>query len=163
MDSVGIDNLFDSVLFPITLDNLDFYKIKNNIRWIESFIGKNNNAVVPLYLGAEGEKVIDGMHDAIVVYAKNGNNVIVDYIMYDETWYYELEKKLYDIKHYWIKMDIDLEILEQREKLRNTSPVGHARSHYFTIHNNIKYDYVLDCNTKTAKELAFELKNKFFS
>lgn len=60
-------------------------------------------------------------------------------------------------------MEIDLEILEQREKLRNTSPVGHARFHYFTVHDRIKYDYVLDCNTKTARELAFELKNRIIS
>lgn len=37
---------------------------------------------------------MDGMHEAIIAYAKNGNNLIVDYIMYDSVWYYELEKKI---------------------------------------------------------------------
>jgi chloramphenicol 3-O-phosphotransferase len=29
---LGIDNLFDNVLPPITLENLDFYQTKNDIR-----------------------------------------------------------------------------------------------------------------------------------
>lgn len=157
---IGIDNSFDNVLPPITLDNLDFYRTKNNIRWVENTVDQNNNPVVTLYIGSQGKKVIDGMHDAIVAYAKSGNNVIVDYIMYDPLWYSELEKKLEGVPHYWIKLDIDLKTLEEREKSRNTSPVGHARSHYFSVHKNIKYDYVINCNTKTAKELALELKNK---
>lgn len=155
---LGIDNLFDNVLPPITLENLDFYQTKNDIRWVESGVDRDNNPVVTLYIGDAGKKVIDGMHEAIACYAKRGNNVIVDYIMYDPSWYLELEQKLSDIPHYWVKMDIDLEILEQREKARHTSPVGHARSHYFAVHDNIKYDYVLNCNIKTPAELAIELK-----
>jgi chloramphenicol 3-O phosphotransferase len=113
-----------------------------------------------LYIGDSGKKVITGMHEAIACYAKTGNNVIVDYILYDPGWCVELDQKLFDVPHYWVKMDIDLEILDQREKARCTSPVGHPRSHYFIVHDNIKYDYVVNCNIKTSAELAVEFKNK---
>lgn len=157
---LGIDSLFDNALPDITLENIDFYKQKNDIRWVQNSFDKEKNVLVNLYLGCQGSKVIMGMDYAIAAYAKNGNNVIVDYIMYDVSWYKKLEETLKDIPHYWVKMNIDLEELEKREISRNTSPKGHARSHYFSVHDTIKYDYEIDCNTKTAKELALELKNK---
>ena len=80
--------------------------------------------------------------------------------MYEKEWYQDLEEQLKDISHYWVKMNINLDLVEQRELARNTSPKGHARSHYFSVHDGVMYDYEIDCDNKSAKKLAKELKEK---
>jgi chloramphenicol 3-O phosphotransferase len=157
---LGIDSLFDNPLPNITLDNINLYKNQNNIRWVKNTIDDKNNPIVSLFLGPEGRKVINGMHRAIAAYAKAGNNIIVDYILYEKEWYNHFEDELKDIPHMWVKMNINLELLEKREAARNTSPQGHARSHYYSVHDGIKYDIELDCDNKSSDELALELKNK---
>ncbi len=160
---LGIDNLFDNTLPNITLENINYYKNKNNIRWVEDAIDGQNKPLIALFLGDNGRKVISGMHRAIAAYAKAGNNIIVDYIQYEKEWYKDLEDELKDIPHKWVKMNISLELLEKREIARNTSPQGHARSHYYSVHDGINYDFEIDCDNKSSKELALELKNKIIN
>ncbi len=47
-----------------------------------------------------------------------------------------------------------LEVIEQRERQRANSPVGHARSHYKEVHDYSEYDLVLKDPSLTATELA---------
>lgn len=63
----------------------------------------------------EGEKVINGMHRAIVAYVKEGNNVIVDYIKYEQDWLTDLQDVLKDIKVVWVGVNASLESVEKRE------------------------------------------------
>lgn len=51
-----------------------------------------------------------------------------------------------------------LEIMEQREAARGTSPKGHARSHYFTVYGIKKYDLTVNSATHSAKEIAQQIK-----
>lgn len=107
-----------------------------------------------LKIGEQGQKIITGMHRAIVDYARAGNNVIVDYILYEQSWLQDIEKLFKDIPVYWVGIHIDLKELERREKKRNTSPQGHARSHYSTVHDNCTYDLVIDVTKRKSEESA---------
>lgn len=98
------------------------------------------------------------MNSAIADYAKNGCNVIVDYIAYKQEWFDDLQKKLEAIRTYYVAVEIPLETLEAREAARATSPKGHARSHYFTVYGNKKYDLTVNSATHSAKEIAQQLK-----
>lgn len=155
---VGIDNLFDKPFPDVELERIHLWQSPNKFRWIENTIDKYGNPVMKLLVGPDGDKIAYGMNSAIAAYAKAGNNVIVDYIAYKQEWTDDLEKKLSFINHYWVKVDISLATLEAREKARATSPVGHSRSHYDTVHNGIKYDFVVNSEKNTAVQIAQEIE-----
>ena len=99
------------------------------------------------------------MNSAIIAYAQNGNNVIVDYIPYKKEWLDDLRKKKPEnINIYYIKVNIPLEMLEQREKDRGTSPAGHARSHYDSIDWDISYDLEVDSGKNSPDEIAKKIQ-----
>lgn len=155
---VGIDNLFDSVMPDITPENMSFWQSKNTIRWVEESKDAEGNKVITLFVGQQGEKVAYAMNSAIAAYAKNGCNVIVDYIAYDQKWLNDLEKKCSEFVTYYVAIEIPLEVLEQREEARGTSPKGHARSHYFNVYGNRKYDLTVNTGSSSAQEIAQDLK-----
>ncbi len=155
---VGIDNLFDSPMPDITMENLTYWQSKNPIRWVEESSDAQSNKIITLFVGEQGEKVAYAMNSAIAEYAKNGCNVIVDYIAYKHEWLQDLQIKLKSIPTYYVAVEIPLETLEAREKARGTSPVGHARSHYHTVYGNIKYDLTVNSQINTAQQIAEQLK-----
>lgn len=160
---VGIDNLFDQPMPTIRPENMQFLQTKNPIRWIEKTHDVHQNSVITLFTGQEGECVAYGMHSAIVDYAKNGCNSIVDYIAYKKEWLDDLRTKLKGIKTYWVKVNIPLSVLEEREVARGTSPKGHARSHYDFVHWDIKYDLEVDSDKENAVAIAQKIKTFYGS
>lgn len=160
---LGIDNLFDKPMPDITLENLQYWQKTNLIRWVETTSDSSQNPVITLYVGEQGERVAHGMHGAIAAYAKSGCNVIVDYIAYQKAWVDNLRDELKDIKTYWVKVNIPLSILEQREAARGTSPKGHARSHYDTVYWDIKYDFEVDSSIDSAAVIAAQIKNNILA
>lgn len=158
---VGIDSLFDAPMPDINLENMAYWQSKNPIRWVETTRNAQDNSVITLCTGEQGEKVAYGMNGAIAAYAKAGCNVIVDYIAYKPEWLADLQTQLSGIKTYWVKVQIPLEILEQREAGRGTSPKGHARSHYDMVYGNITYDLVVDTSKDSAATIAHIIKEKF--
>lgn len=155
---LGIDNLFDSPMPEITAENMAFWQSKNPIRWVESSQDEQENKIITLFVGPQGEKVAYAMNSAIAAYAKEGCDVIVDYIAYDPAWLKDLEKKCAGFKTYYVAIDIPLEILEQREAARGTSPKGHARSHYNSVYGDKEYDLRVDTGSNSAQEIAAQLK-----
>ena len=155
---VGIDNLFDHVMPDITPENMNFWQSPNPIRWVDTSQDEQGNNVITLSVGPQGEKVAYAMNSAIAAYAQNGCDVIVDYIAYDQRWFKDLEDKCSRIKTYYVAVQIPLETLEQREAARATSPKGHARSHYFTVYGDKKYDLEVNSGSNSATNIALELK-----
>ncbi len=155
---VGIDNLFDNVMPEITPENMSFWQSKNPIRWVENVKDAEGNPLVPLFVGPQGDKVAYAMNSAIADYAKNGCNVIVDYIAYSPKWFADLEQKCSSFTTYYVRVDIPLEVLEAREKARGTSPVGHARSHYFDVYGDKSYDLVVNTGSDSAQEIALQIQ-----
>ncbi len=161
----GIDNLFDLPMPDINLENLSFWQSENPIRWVSSTTDSEGNNVVTLHMGEQGEKVAYAMNSAIKAYVENGCNIIVDYIAYKKEWLDDLKTKLAPFKAYYIAVDISLAEIERRELARQTSPVGHARSHYFSVYGDQNYDLRVDAEKNSAEEIALQiddfLKTKF--
>lgn len=155
---LGIDELFDQVLPDFINDihpNGDF--TEKDIRSISEIVVEGKPAV-KLHIGPIGQRVISGMHYAIAAYAKRGNNVVVDYILYEEEWLKELHSSLSDLRVYFVGVKIPLETLEEREASRSTSPVGHARSHYFHVHGPDIYDLEVNTGELSSLEAANRIK-----
>ena len=157
---LGIDNLFDIPMPDITIENLEYWQKPNLIRWITNSKDQENNPIMTLFTGEQGDNVAYGMNSAIAAYAQNGCNMIVDYIGYKKEWIDDLQNKLKNIKTYWVKVAIPLETLEEREKARSTSPKGHARSHYDFVYWNLPYNLEVNSGRQSASEIAQMIKEK---
>jgi chloramphenicol 3-O phosphotransferase len=148
---IGIDSFFDALIAEPDLTQfhkegiLEQYTSSGElIRSVIRTHDKEGNQVIPLTIGSAGTRIIHGMHRALAAYADAGNNIIVDYILYDPVWIIDLKKVLADYTVYLIGFKGPLSVIEERERVRATSPAGHARSHYDTVHVGIEYDLVVD-------------------
>ena len=156
---LGIDNLFDAPMPDITLENMSYWQNENSIRWVTMSKDNDDNQIMTLFVGDQGDKVAYGMNSAIAAYAQSGCNIVVDYIAYKKEWIDDLRRKLKDVKTYWVKVTISLSALEEREAARATSPKGHARSHYDTVYWNIKYDLEVDSEKNSALVIAQQIRD----
>lgn len=153
---IGIDNFMVGVLPEKYITGTTPNKEKV---WSSSWSKTDSNKpIFHLTFGDDGRKIIAGMHYAIAAYAQAGNNIVVDYILYDHAWLAELKKALKDFRVYFIGINAPLDIVEQREKDRATSPQGHARSIYDTVHTGCTYDLSLDTGSMSAHEAALLIK-----
>ena len=152
--SVGIDNFFNDV-FPDEHGKLGV-KTQTDFGTQLRHVTIEDNTVY-LHVGPEGQKIAHGMHRAIAAYAKSGNNVVVDYIMYDPMWMHELLQELQGCQVYMIGVTLPLHVVQQREQARSTSPIGHAKSHYDTVHVGNMYDLWIDSSITTADEGALHI------
>ncbi len=162
---VGIDNFFDALIPNPDLSNFEktkfFSQYTNNkelIRSVELKQDLNGHQIVPLTIGPAGDRIISGMHYAIGAYADRGNNLIVDYILYKPEWLSDLLKALQGRKVYLIGIKVPLDVLEERERKRETSPIGHARSHYDIVHQDMIYDLELNVSNLTPAQSASKIK-----
>ena len=160
---IGIDTFFDALieepdltLFEKTKAFHQYTKTGEYIRGVTRAL-EDDKPVVKLHIGPAGDRIIYGMHRAIAAYANVGNHIIVDYILYDPKWALDLAKALKNHTVYLIKVHAPLDIIEEREKMRNTSPVGHARSHYHSVHQSFIYDYAVDSSQSTPIDLALQI------
>jgi len=149
----GIDHLYVGVIPPDWLDD------KPEHHAIMTVVNSKdeNGPIVTAVFGSEGEKVIKGMHRAIAAYANAGNNVVVDYIKYKDSWRIDLQEVLSGHNVFWIGVTASLESIEAREKNRGTSPVGHARSHYHTVHQKMVYDLMVNTDDMTPEQAADQI------
>lgn len=149
----GIDHLYVGVIPPIWLDDKPEH---HAIMTVEKTEDKDGPMVTAVF-GPEGQRVIKGMHRAITAYANAGNNVIVDYIKYDDKWLMDLQEVVKDLKVIWVGVTASIDTIEKREKERGTSPQGHARSHYDSVHKGISYDLMLDTDSLTPEQAADQI------
>ncbi|MBA2306661.1 hypothetical protein H0W26_00835 [Candidatus Dependentiae bacterium] len=145
---MGIDNLFIGVVSMKFLFDPG-YKVMQGFP-TEDAGGK----LFTLHIGSEGQKIIKGMHRAIAAYARAGNNVIVDYIAYDPTWITDLQSSLQGINTIYVGVTASLETIQQREKSRGTSPEGHGRSLYESVHKGWNYNLKIDTDALTPDQVA---------
>lgn len=151
---IGIDNFFVGVLPPkFYLEDKPEHRAVMHGVATEDAGGK----LFTLRIGAQGQKVIKGMHRAIAAYARAGNNVIVDYIMYDPAWLKDLQSSLSGIPVITIGVTASLSTIERREKMRGTSPEGHARSIYESVHQGWNYDMQIDTDAMTPEQIAAQI------
>jgi len=149
--SLGIDSLFNDP-FPDehgslgTKTNTDFEKQLRHVTI--------DNNTVYLHIGQQGQKIVSGMNQAIAAYAQAGNNVVVDYIMYEKSWMQELLKNLSGCPVYLVGVTAPLETIQERERSRSTSPIGHAKSHYNTVHEGNNYDLWIDTSLDKPEQGA---------
>ena len=127
---------------------------RKDVMWADPATDASGAPLFELHFGDKGRRVVAGMHGAIAAFARAGCPVIVDHILYERDWARELAEALRGLTAYLVGVRVPLEILEERERQRATSPVGHARSHYETVHAHGVYDLEVDTSRATPDECA---------
>lgn len=155
--AVGIDNFFD---VPMPQDFVEGQSYHHGvfIRGVKHEIDDGGHPIIKLINGEPAQKVICGMHRALAAYADEGNNLVVDYILYESNWLPDLIRSLKGYKVYFVGITTPLEIIEQREVARATSPIGHARSHFDIVHNHEVYDIEIDTSQGDPNKAALKIK-----
>ncbi len=111
-----------------------------------------------LEIGPAGKRVMRGVHQALAAYADAGNNIIVDYILYQQEWLPDLIRVFKNHRVYFIGIKIPLSLLEERERIRNRSLVSHGRSHYYEVHKGCLYDFKVNTGSKIPAKCAEAIK-----
>jgi chloramphenicol 3-O phosphotransferase len=127
---------------------------RDQVIYAEASTDAGGAPLFTLHFGPKGRRIVRGMHRAIAAFARQGNGVIVDHILYERAWLADLAKSLRPVTAYFIGIRTPLEVLEERERARGTSPPGHARSHYLTVHAGAIYDLELDTSRASPEACA---------
>lgn len=153
--AMGIDSILVAMMPQRYFLGLE--EDRKEVLWGEPSEDENGRPLFHLYFGPQGRNVIFGMNEAIAAFARNGNNVIVDYIQYEPEWIPHLMNALEGIETYCVGVEIPLDVLEERESSRATSPKGHARSHYETVHAGANYDLTVNSGEQSPEACAAQI------
>jgi chloramphenicol 3-O phosphotransferase len=130
---------------------------REQVMWGDATTDASGAPLFTLHFGPVGRRALAGMHNAIAAYASAGNHAIVDYIVYEPEFVDELAEALRPVTAYFIGVRIGLDVLEERERRRGTSPVGHARSHYDVVHAHGVYDLEVDTGRESSEACAAKI------
>ena len=123
----------------------------------DDVLGKANRA------GETGQRLFSGMHQAIAVAARAGNNIIADHVLIDEGWVKDCAKIFADMPAYLIGIQCPLEVIEQRERNRKNRTLGQARLQFDVIHKFTVYDFEVDTSLLTPEQCAMQIAERIKS
>ncbi len=159
--SLGVDNLLVGTLPEkcVTGDFLKKENPKDGVKGMHGYYAQDEQGkIFKLKFGPACRRLIRGMHRSFAAMANEQNNVIVDYILYDQKWLPDLVDALYGYRVYFVGVKAPLDIVQKREKKRGTSPEGHARAYYNKVHNHGEYDLIVDTLELSPEEAAQKIK-----
>ncbi len=119
---------------------------------------EDDHQIVTIHYGDVAQRMMKGIHRTFAAFAVAGNNIVVDYILYDPAWLADLISVLKPFKVYFIGVNAPLSVIEEREKQRGNRLSGHSRSHYDTVHKGLVYDLEIDSSELTPEESALVIK-----
>ena len=118
-------------------------------------IEKNGERVTEIRFGAHGEQVLRGMRRAIAAFVREGNNVIIDDILFKKEYLLDYALALEDLAVWLIGIRCSLEVVNERETKRVGRFPGTATSHYHEVHAHVAgYDLEIDTTSSTPRECA---------
>lgn len=105
-------------------------------------------------------RMVRGLNRSIAVMSEEGNNLIVDHVLIDNAWLYQLLDLLRGRYVLFVGLHCPLEELERRERGRDARRQGFARQQFVGIHKGKTYDLELDTSALSPEEcVALVLKS----
>ena len=86
----------------------------------------------------------DGFHRSVGVFARAGNNLIVEHIVETREWLADLLAILSGIDVFFVAVHCPLAELERREAARGDRPLGMAKADFESVHAFNAYDLEID-------------------
>ena len=96
--------------------------------------------------------LVISFHDIIYAFLMNNQKVIIDHVLQENEWKDDLFGKISQYNVFKIGLYCSLKELEKRESERKDRKVGLASYQLNRVHENMKYDIVLDTEEKNIEE-----------
>jgi len=109
---------------------------------------------VAIHSGPALERLMRGMRSAVAAMAAEGNNVVVDDVMFSGGEADDYRRLLGRSNLRLVALIAPLEVLEARERDRGDRELGLARWQYDRVHQGIAYDLRIDTSLLTPREAA---------
>lgn len=114
----------------------------------------DNSIFTQVRFGEDGQKLLRGMRRAILSLAQEGNNIIIDDIILDQSFLDDYLDVMADERLYFIGVRCPLSVIEQREAQRLGRFPGTAESHFISCHAHDTYDVEVDTSVLTPAACA---------
>jgi chloramphenicol 3-O phosphotransferase len=116
---------------------------------------RDGERITRIDFGSHGEQVLRGMRRAVAAFARAGNHVIIDDLLFKPDYLHDYADALAGLEAWLIGVRCSLEVVNQREALRSGRFPGTATSHFHDIHaHGAAYDLEVDTSHATPRECA---------
>ncbi len=116
---------------------------------------KAGERVTEVRFGAHGEQMLRGMRRAIAAFAREGNNVIIDDLLFKPDYLHDYAEALHGLEAWLIGVRCSIEVVNEREAQRSGRFPGTATSHFHEVHaHGVSYDLEVDTSHATPKVCA---------
>ena len=126
--------------------------------------GEQGLNIVPVTMGAQrvteirfgqiGQNMLRAMRRAIRTFVLEGQNVIIDDLMFEKDFLVDYINVLVDMKVLFVGVKCSLDIVNERESKRAGRFPGTATSHFERVHQHAIYDLEVDTRKASPAECA---------
>lgn len=111
--------------------------------------------------GPVAARAMQGMRHAIAAMAAQGNDLVVDEVMTEDTPVLEYRALLAQFDVRFVGLFAPLNVLEARERQRGNREIGLARWQYDRVHHHTTYDLTIDTTATTPMANACQIRDAF--
>ena len=154
----GIDHYLDRIpgKFHVESDG-NIPAEADGIMWV---FPKGNKRLSELRLGPAGINLLKGMYHAVASFADEGNDIIVDDVIFDPRALREAVNVLHVFNTLFVGVRCPLEVAKKREQERGDRTLGLVEAHYDIVHSHGMYDMEIDTSVLTPMECAHQIKDR---
>jgi chloramphenicol 3-O phosphotransferase len=113
-----------------------------------------HKAYTQVRFGEAGQKLLRGMRRAILSLALEGNNIIIDDIILEQSFLDDYLDVMADEQLYFVGVRCPLSVIEERESQRLGRFPGTAESHFISCHAHDTYDVEVDTSVASPEACA---------
>ena len=129
--------------------------------YIFETVEEGGKPLVAIHGGPVLARLMNGMRHAVAAMAEQGNNLVVDDVMFGGGEAEEYRRLLGKCDLRLVGLFAPLEVLEQRERDRGDRDLGLARWQYDRVHEGVRYDLEVDTTHLTPTEVALTISRTF--
>jgi chloramphenicol 3-O phosphotransferase len=108
--------------------------------------------ILSIHPGPLGDRLVSGMHRAILALLHSGNHVIADHVLLDRLWLDECAYLFKDENAFLIAVECPIDVVEMRERDRRDRTLGQARAQLPMVHNPGIYDFTASTYPASPQE-----------
>lgn len=118
----------------------------------------NGELITRIAFGAHGEQVLRGMRRAVAAFARAGNHVIVDDLLFKPEYLHDYAMAFTGLDAWLIGVRCSLDEVNRRESHRSGRFPGTARSHFDEVHaHGAGYDLEVDTSHARPRACAEQI------
>jgi len=115
------------------------------------------NRVTEIRFGKMGKNMLKAMRRAICTFAEEGQNVIIDDILFETDFLRDYLSVLKNIEVLFVGVRCALETVNERESKRSGRFPGTAISHFESVHHALVYDLEVDTRSASPEKCAQQI------